>query len=65
VETLNSFRALFEPGFRVAPVTAFLHGTGILSATELAAQSFGPALSEEEPRRGACNHNHDESDDRG
>jgi hypothetical protein len=63
VETFDSFRALFEPGFRMPPVTAFLHGVGIFSATELAAQSFGPALSKREQRRDARNHNHDESDD--
>jgi hypothetical protein len=65
VKTFDSFRALFEPGFRMPPATAFLHGAGIFSATELAAQSFGPALSKKEQRHDARNHNHDDSYDCG
>jgi hypothetical protein len=65
VEAFDSFCALVEPGFRMPPITALLHGARIFSATELAAQSFGPALSEKEQRRDTRNHNHDESDDRG
>jgi len=65
VETFNPHRALFEPGFRMLPVTAFLHGARIFSTTELVAQSFGPALSEKEQHRNTRNHNDDESNDRG
>jgi hypothetical protein len=65
VKTLDSLCTPVEPGFRLPPGTAFLYGAGIFSATELAAQSFGPALSEKEQRRDARNHNHDDSDDRG
>jgi len=45
------------------PAAAFLHGAGIFGATKLSAQSFRAALSENEPRRDPCNHNHGESDD--
>jgi hypothetical protein len=44
VKPLDSLCALFERGFRMPPVAVFLHGAGILSATELSAQSFRPAL---------------------
>jgi hypothetical protein len=63
VETFDSCRALFELGFSLPLVTAFLQGTGIFSVTELAAQLFGPALSEKEEHRDAGNHDHDHSDD--
>jgi hypothetical protein len=48
VESLDSFGALFEPGFRVPPATPFLHGAGIFLATEPGAQFFSPALSEKQ-----------------
>jgi len=63
VKPLNSLRALFEPGFRMPPVAAFLHGAIIFCAAELSAQSFSPALSVQEERGDACNENHDESND--
>src|SRR4030095_3007994 len=62
VETLDSFGAPFECSFRMPTVSAFLHGAGIFSATELASQSFGPALSSKEQCRDARNHNPDETD---
>jgi hypothetical protein len=64
-ETLDSFSALVESGFRVPPVTAFLHGVGIFSSPELAAQSFGPPFSKKEQPRDSRNQNHNESDDNG
>jgi hypothetical protein len=48
VESLDSFGALFEPGFRVPPVTPFLHGASIFLATEPGAQLFRPAFSKEQ-----------------
>jgi hypothetical protein len=65
VETFDSFRALVEPGFRVPAATAFLHGAGIFTATELAAQSCGPALSEKQQRRDARSHKYDQDHDCG
>ena len=60
---LDSLCALFEPGFRMPPFAAFLHGASILSATELSAQSFGSALSMQNERGDASNENHNESND--
>ena len=58
METFDPFRAFIEPGFRMPPAAAFLHGAGIFSAAELAAQPIGPALSKKEQRRYDRNHNH-------
>jgi hypothetical protein len=63
VKPLNSLCALFEHGFRMPTVAAFLHGASVFSATELSAQSFSPALSVQEERGDACNENHNESND--
>jgi hypothetical protein len=63
VEAFDAFSALFEPGFRMPPVAALLHGTGIFSATELVTQSFGSALSVKKQHRYARNHDYDEGDD--
>jgi hypothetical protein len=63
VETIDSLRPLVEPGFRVPPAATFLHGTGVFSAAELAAQSFGPALSQNEQSGDARDHDHGQSDD--
>jgi hypothetical protein len=63
VKLLNSLCAPFEPGFRMPPVAAFLHGPSIFSITELSAQSFSPALSMQEESGDACNESHDESAD--
>src|ERR1019366_10675151 len=46
VESLHTFRAPFEPGFRMPPAPAFHQGAGILSATKLSPHPFCPALSE-------------------
>jgi hypothetical protein len=63
VKLLDSLSALFEPGFRMPPVAACLHGASIFSATELCAQSLRPALSVPKERGDACRENHDESTD--
>jgi hypothetical protein len=63
VKPLDSLCALFESGFPMPPVTAFLHGASILSATELCAQSFSPALSLQKERGDACNENHNKCDE--
>jgi hypothetical protein len=63
VELLDSLRTLFQPGFPLPPVAAFLHGAGIFRATELSAQSFSPALSAKKERRNAPGQNYDESND--
>jgi hypothetical protein len=61
VQTLYSFGALFEPGFRMPPTAVFLQSAVIFSATKLSAQLSSAALSEKKPRRYACNHNHGET----
>jgi hypothetical protein len=63
VELFDSLCALFEPGFRMPPVAACLHGASIFSATELCAQPLRPALSMPKERGDACHENHDESTD--
>jgi hypothetical protein len=63
VKGLDSLRTLFQPGFRMLPVAAFLHGASVFSAAELSAQSFSPALSAPKERGDACNDNYDERND--
>jgi hypothetical protein len=63
VKPLDSLCALFEPGFRLPAVAAFLHGASIFSITELSAQSSSPTLSMQKERHDAYNQNHDESTD--
>jgi len=63
VESLDSLFALVEPGFRMPPAPPFLHGAGVLNATELRAQSCRAALSENNPPDDSSNHNHGKTDD--
>ena len=63
VKLLDSLRALFEPGFGMPPVAAFLHGASIFSATELSAQSCSAALPVHKERRDGCHENRHDSDD--
>ena len=62
MKPLDSLCALFEPGFPVPAVAAFLHGASIFSPTELSAQPFSPSLPQKKERSKACNENHDEAD---
>jgi hypothetical protein len=62
VQTLYSFCALFEPGFRLPAAAVFLHSAVIFSA-KLSAQPSSSAPSEKNPRGDAYNHNHGESND--
>jgi len=62
VKPLDSLCALFQMGFPMPPVTAFLHSAGIFRATELGAQSFSSALSMQKERGNTCNENHEQSD---
>jgi hypothetical protein len=61
VQTLYSFGALFELGFRMPPAAVFFNSAIIFSATKLSAQPSSAALSEKKPRGNACNHNHGET----
>jgi hypothetical protein len=65
VQTLYSFGALFEPGFRMSPAAVFLHSAIIFSATKFSSQVSSSALSEKKPSGDACNHNHDETNNQG
>ena len=58
METLDSFLALFETGFRKPLVPAFLQGAGIFRAKP-STQSFSPALFENDQRGDTDNHNPD------
>jgi hypothetical protein len=64
VQTLHSFGALFESGFRMSPASVFLH-RAVIFGSKLSAQSFGSTLSKGKPRDNASNHNHSESNDQG
>lgn len=63
VKPFDSMCALFEPGFRMLPVAALLHGASIFRAAELSAESLRPALSLQKQRGDGCNNNHDKSND--
>jgi hypothetical protein len=63
VQPLNSLCALFEPGFPMPPVAAFLDCACIFSATELSAKLFRAALSVQKECHDAYKENHDESND--
>jgi hypothetical protein len=62
VQALHSFCTLVEHGLCLAPAPAFFDGPGILSATELSAQSFRSAFANKKPNGDACGHHHGDSD---
>jgi hypothetical protein len=64
VESLDSLIAPFESGFRMPPAAA-RQSAVILSATELRAQPFCPALAENKQHADGCNHNHRDRNDYG
>ena len=63
MQSLDSLQAVFEAGFPMPPVAAFLHGASIFSASELGAQLFRVALPVQKQRGDACQDNHCKSND--
>src|SRR5579872_4238794 len=50
----DSLSALFEPGFRLSPIAAFLHRASIFNGAKLSAQSCSPTLSLHVQRGDGC-----------
>ena len=63
VKPLDALCALFQLGFRMPLVAAFLHGAIVFSVTELSAQSYSPALPVRKKRDDTRSGYHDESND--